>query len=131
MNSVALYQLLDDISKNENCWPFNRPVMKTEVPDYYDVIKFPMDFAKVKSRLNLGYYKTDYDIMNDIQLIFNNCDTYNNSDSEIYEAGVLLENFIMKKSLELNLPYRPSDMIADDEEEESKDVNPPKKRKVV
>lgn len=105
--------------------------MKTEVPDYFDVIKFPMDFAKVKSRLNLGYYKSDYDIMNDIQLIFNNCDTYNNTDSEIYQTGVLLENFIKKKSQELNLPFRPSEMIAEEEEEESKSTNPSKKRKIV
>lgn len=129
-----MYELLDEISKNENSWPFNRPVQKTEVPDYYDVIKFPMDFAKVKSRLNMGYYKTDYDIMNDIQLVFNNCDMYNTSESDIYQAGILLEQFVQKKSLELTLPFRPSDMIAEEEEEEeevvSKAVNPSKKRKI-
>lgn len=132
LNSVALYELLDQIGKNENSWPFNRPVMKTEVPDYYDVIKYPMDFAKVKSRLNMGYYKMDYDIMNDIQLVFNNCDTYNNSDSEIYQAGIMLEEFIQEKSQELSLPYRPSDMIADEEDEkETKDTNPPKKKRKI
>lgn len=85
LHSVDLYALLDDIAKNDDSWPFNRPVSKMEVPDYYKIIKSPMDFAKIKSRLNLGHYQTDYDIMNDIQQVFVNCDLYNTSESEIYQ----------------------------------------------
>lgn len=85
LHASILYNLLDDISKHECSWPFNRPVTLKEVPDYYEIIKNPMDFAKIKSQLNMGYYKTDYDLMNDIQLVFANCDLYNNSESEIYQ----------------------------------------------
>lgn len=85
LHTTALYTVLDDISKHPSSWPFNRPVSLKEVPDYHDIIKNPMDFAKIKSRLNMGHYKTDYDIMNDIQLVFANCDLYNNSGSEIYK----------------------------------------------
>lgn len=85
LHAPTLYALLDDISKHDCSWPFNRPVSLKEVPDYHKIIKQPMDFAKIKSRLNMGNYNTDYDLMNDIQLVFINCDIYNTSESEIYK----------------------------------------------
>lgn len=85
LHNVILYDLLEEISKHNDSWPFNRPVSKQEVPDYYNIITIPMDFAKIKSRLNLGYYSSDYDIMGDIQQIFTNCDIYNTSGTEIFE----------------------------------------------
>lgn len=112
LHAPILYTLLDQISKHSCSWPFNRPVTLKEVPDYHDIIKTPMDFAKIKSRLNMGHYKTDYDVMNDIQLVFSNCDLYNSSGSEIYSAGIELENFVIKKCKEYKLPFRPSDMTA-------------------
>ena len=84
LDSVIFYDLLAEIAKHKDSWPFDRPVNKQEVPDYYDVIETPMDFAKIKSNLNCGAYRTTYDILNDIQLVFTNCDLYNTNGSEIY-----------------------------------------------
>ncbi len=84
-DSSNLYTLLDDINKHKHSWPFERPVSVREVPDYYEVVKNPMDFAKIKSKLNLGDYKTNADMMKDIELIFFNCDLYNITNSEIYQ----------------------------------------------
>ncbi|XP_055376514.1 bromodomain adjacent to zinc finger domain protein 1A [Condylostylus longicornis] len=110
LNSVVLYDLLDDISKNENSWPFLRPVLQSEVPDYYEIIKRPMDFAKIKSKLNMGHYRINEEVLNDIQLVFKNCDAYNTEGNEIYVAGATLERFIMARCKDLNLPFKPSDM---------------------
>lgn len=96
--------------KNKNSWPFLKSVSSSEVPDYYDVIKRPMDIGKIKSKLNLGDYQTNEQIMRDFEQIFINCDLYNNAHSEIYQAGVKLEKFVIKRSKELHLPYNPSDM---------------------
>lgn len=71
--------------KHENAWPFLRPVSHSEVPDYYDIIKNPMDFAKVKSKLNMGSYQINEEVMRDIELVFGNCDEYNVKGNEIYE----------------------------------------------
>lgn len=87
LDSVVFYDLLAEIAKHKDSWPFDRPVNKFEVPDYYDVIRTPMDFAKIKSKLNLGSYRTTYDILNDIQLIFSNCDLYNTDGSDIFRYG--------------------------------------------
>lgn len=85
LNNSALYELLEKIMKHENAWPFLRPVSQAEVPDYYDIIKNPMDFAKVKSKLNMGSYQINEEVMRDIELVFCNCDGYNIKGNEIYQ----------------------------------------------
>lgn len=83
-NAISLSTLVDEIIKNKNAWPFTRPVSVSDVPDYFDVIKKPMDFGKIKSKLNLGDYRSNEQVMKDIELVFYNCDLYNNSSTEIY-----------------------------------------------
>lgn len=84
LDMVTIHKLLDEVCKNDNAWPFLRPVSRHEVPDYYKVIKSPMDLAKIKSKLNTGQYSTNSEVLKDVQLIFANCDLYNQNESEIY-----------------------------------------------
>lgn len=84
-NNINLLALIDEIIKNKLSWPFIRPVSLSEVPDYHDVIKAPMDFSTIKSKLNLGGYKSTELMMKDIELVFFNCDLYNVAASEIYK----------------------------------------------
>lgn len=84
-NTISLSTLIDEVIKHKNAWPFTKPVSVTEVPDYLDVIKKPMDFGNIKSKLNLGYYRTNEQAMKDVELVFYNCDLYNVADSEIYK----------------------------------------------
>lgn len=114
LNSVALYTLIDDILKHADSWPFDRPVSVKEVPDYYTIIKNPMDFAKIKSKLNMGEYTINEQMMNDIQLVFRNCDLYNTDETEIYKTGQNLERFVLQRTKELSLPFKPSDMLKHD-----------------
>lgn len=114
LNNVALYTLLDDILKHPDSWPFDRPVSVKEVPDYYTIIKNPMDFAKIKSKLNMGEYTINEQMMNDVQLVFRNCDLYNTNETEIYRTGQSLERFVLQRSMELSLPFKPSDMLKHD-----------------
>ncbi|XP_055601422.1 bromodomain adjacent to zinc finger domain protein 1A [Uranotaenia lowii] len=114
LNNVILYTLLEDILKHPESWPFDRPVSVKEVPDYYDIIKNPMDFAKIKSKLNMGEYTINEQMMNDVQLVFRNCDLYNTDETEIYVAGRNLERFVLQRSRELSLPFKPSDMLKND-----------------
>ncbi|XP_050076541.1 bromodomain adjacent to zinc finger domain protein 1A-like [Anopheles maculipalpis] len=110
LNSVALYTLIDDILKHPNSWPFNRPVSAREVPDYYAVIRNPMDFARIKSKLNMGDYKINEQMLADVQLVFRNCDLYNTDETVVYRVGRELEQYVMKRCKELSLPFQPSDM---------------------
>lgn len=84
-NTISLSTLVDEVIKHKNGWPFTKPVSANEVPDYFDVIKRPMDFGKIKSKLNLGDYRINEQAMKDMELVFFNCDLYNTADSEIYK----------------------------------------------
>lgn len=43
-----------------------------------------MDFGTIKYKLNMGEYQTDSQVMNDVALVFENCNTYNEVNSEIH-----------------------------------------------
>ncbi|XP_037707323.1 bromodomain adjacent to zinc finger domain protein 1A [Drosophila subpulchrella] len=110
LNSAALYDLLEQIMKHKAAWPFLRPVLTSEVPDYHQIIKAPMDLAKIKSKLNMGSYQLNEELLSDIQLVFRNCDLYNVEGNEIYDAGCQLERFVIDRCRDMQLPFRPSDM---------------------
>ncbi|XP_017073357.1 bromodomain adjacent to zinc finger domain protein 1A [Drosophila eugracilis] len=110
LNSAALYDLLEQIMKHKAAWPFLRPVLTSEVPDYHKIIKTPMDLAKIKSKLNMGSYQLNEELLSDIQLVFRNCDLYNVEGNEIYDAGCQLERFVIDRCKDMQLPFRPSDM---------------------
>ena len=68
-----------------------------------------MDLSTVRKKLEEGKYENYQAFFDDIQLIWNNCKTYNISESEIYsmaeECQKLTHNLIqsLKKELGLNL----------------------------
>ncbi|RZC38597.1 bromodomain adjacent to zinc finger domain protein 1A, partial [Asbolus verrucosus] len=84
LHNAALHEVLSEIMKDYNAWPFLRPVQKTEVPDYYDVITKPMDFGTIKYKLNMGEYQEDAQFMSDALLVFQNCNTYNHTEDDVY-----------------------------------------------
>ncbi|KAG2393321.1 hypothetical protein C9374_006852 [Naegleria lovaniensis] len=86
-------EVLEKVKKNEYSWPFLVPVDANEVPDYYDVIKNPMDLSSIEQRLNSGYYRTKDIFVSDFRLIFDNCRTYNAETTEYYECANKLEEY--------------------------------------
>ncbi|XP_063922204.1 bromodomain adjacent to zinc finger domain protein 1A isoform X2 [Zophobas morio] len=103
LHNSALHAVLAEIMKDYNAWPFLRPVQKTEVPDYYDVITKPMDFGTIKYKLNMGEYQEDAQFMSDALLVFQNCNTYNHKEDDVYKCGVELLKHFQKKCKELGL----------------------------
>jgi hypothetical protein len=57
------------------------------IPDYPTIITNPMDLGTVKKNLDNGDYKIFQDFMNDINLIWKNCKTYNQPGSEIVKMA--------------------------------------------
>lgn len=115
LHNAALQELLKDVMKHKDAWPFIRPVQKNEVPDYYKVIERPMDFGTIKYKLNMGEYNFDAEFMADSVLVFENCNTYNNSDADVYKCGVRLLKHFSKKCNELGLKT-PEEMQFDEED---------------
>nr|XP_060485075.1 transcription intermediary factor 1-alpha [Panthera onca] len=73
---------------------FQDPVPLT-VPDYYRIIKNPMDLSTIKKRLQEDYsmYTKPEDFVADFRLIFQNCAEFNEPDSEVANAGIKLESY--------------------------------------
>lgn len=100
-NYNQLLHLLNDMQNNTNAWPFQQPVNKDEVPDYYEVIKQPMDLATMEGRLEKDQYPTPEDFIKDAILIFKNCRQYNNETTPYAKAANRLEKFMWQKVKEV------------------------------
>ena len=65
-----------------------------QYPEYYLIIKKPMDFVTVQRRLKAGKYRDNEAFRQDMELIFSNAKFFNREDSQIYiDADILLGIF--------------------------------------
>ncbi|KAM4748618.1 transcription intermediary factor 1-alpha [Rhinophrynus dorsalis] len=74
---------------------FQEPVPLT-VPDYYRIIKRPMDLSAIKRKLQSNaspQYTCPDEFVKDVRLIFKNCSEFNEPDSEVASAGIKLEAY--------------------------------------
>ncbi|XP_042904894.1 nucleosome-remodeling factor subunit BPTF [Parasteatoda tepidariorum] len=90
-------RLLKTLMSHKHAWPFMKPVDPVEAPDYYKVIKEPMDLKTVEQRLNLHTYKKLADFIGDMTKIFDNCRYYNPRSSPFYNCAEMLESFFVQK----------------------------------
>lgn len=62
---------------NRDAWPFREAVNEKEAPNYYDIIKHPMDLSVVDQKLDSKTYTNFHQLESDLKLIVNNSETYN------------------------------------------------------
>ena len=60
---------------------------KNEYPDYYEVIKQPMNMEKIAATLKNNGYESLEELVSDFILMFDNACKYNEPDSQIYKVG--------------------------------------------
>ncbi|KAF6034673.1 BAZ1A [Bugula neritina] len=87
----------------DDCWPFLAPVSKREVPDYYAIIKQPMDCQTILSKYKTVKYTHVSQMIADVRQMFTNCSVYNVSSSSIYKMGERLSRFFEKQLKALRL----------------------------
>ncbi|CAF4852599.1 unnamed protein product, partial [Rotaria socialis] len=93
LNFLFLRIILNELLKNDAAWPFQTPVDAKQHPEYYECIKSPMDLATMKKKMRNHQYTKRDEFFNDVQLILNNCEYYNEDDSPVGEAGHVLRTF--------------------------------------
>merc|ERR1719320_1493787 len=66
--------------------PFRTPVDPNAlgIPDYFEIIKKPMDMSQIKRKLDIGAYTDPWQFVNDVFLMFENAWTYNRKTSRVY-----------------------------------------------
>ncbi|XP_072179087.1 histone acetyltransferase KAT2A-like [Diadema setosum] len=95
--------ILTAVKNHNSAWPFLKPVEKSEAPDYYEHIKYPMDLKTMTERFKSKYYSSRKLFIADMQRIFSNCRAYNTADTEYVRCANTLERFFMNKIKELGL----------------------------
>uniref|UniRef100_A0A8C9QYP5 Bromodomain PHD finger transcription factor n=1 Tax=Scleropages formosus TaxID=113540 RepID=A0A8C9QYP5_SCLFO len=93
----GLRRTLRSLQAHKMAWPFLEPVDPNDAPDYYGVIKEPMDLATMEERVQKRYYKKLTEFVADMTKIFDNCRYYNPSDSPFYQCAEVLESFFVQK----------------------------------
>nr|KAF6352955.1 bromodomain adjacent to zinc finger domain 2B [Pipistrellus kuhlii] len=89
--------ILTEMETHEDAWPFLLPVNLKLVPGYKKVIKKPMDFSTIREKLSSGQYPSPESFALDVRLVFDNCETFNEDDSDIGRAGHSMRKYFEKK----------------------------------
>uniref|UniRef100_A0A8C5HZ32 Bromodomain containing 1 n=1 Tax=Gouania willdenowi TaxID=441366 RepID=A0A8C5HZ32_GOUWI len=90
--SILLRALLDQLQTKDQARIFIQPVDVSEVPDYLDHIKHPMDFFTMRQRIDAQKYHNFDEFEADFNLIIDNCMKYNSKDTYFYRAAVRLRD---------------------------------------
>ncbi|XP_030343468.1 bromodomain adjacent to zinc finger domain protein 2B isoform X22 [Strigops habroptila] len=93
--------ILSELETHEDAWPFLLPVNLKLVPGYKKVIKKPMDFSTIRDKLSSGQYPNLEAFSLDVRLVFDNCETFNEDDSDIGRAGHNMRKYFEKKWTEV------------------------------
>lgn len=91
--------VLKALWKHQFAWPFYQPVdaQKLNLPDYYKIIKHPMDMGTIKKRLESHFYRQAQDCVSDFNRMFTNCYTYNKPGEDIVIMCQSLEKLFVQK----------------------------------
>ncbi|KAM7009261.1 LOW QUALITY PROTEIN: bromodomain-containing protein 4-like [Tautogolabrus adspersus] len=98
-----LKEVLKTLWKHNFAWPFQSPVdaIKLGLPDYYKIIKIPMDMGTIKKRLENNYYWNAQECIQDFNTMFTNCYIYNKPGDDIVLMAKTLEKVFLHKITEM------------------------------
>ncbi|XP_004516284.1 transcription factor GTE8-like isoform X2 [Cicer arietinum] len=132
--------LLTRLMTHQYGWVFNTPVdvVKLNLPDYFTIIKHPMDFGTIKSKIDTGAYSDPLEFASDVRLTFSNAMTYNPPGNDVYIMADTLKKYFevrwktiekkLPRSDALPLPIKPN---PSQDVKTTRPVPPSKKRKIV
>ncbi|KAK5805301.1 hypothetical protein PVK06_032954 [Gossypium arboreum] len=135
--------LLNRLMQHNFGWVFNSPVdvVKLNIPDYFTVIKHPMDFGTVKKKITSGQYAIPLDFAADVRLTLSNAITYNPPGNDVHIMAETLSKYFEArwKAIEKKLPITMNvvdgmPLIAAEhpiEVERNSDILPMKKKKIT
>ena len=110
-----LYNLLANQTDPERdiMEPFMSEPCKKTYPDYYNFIKNPINLVTIDERISSAYYKTMKMFRSDVNLMFENCKSYNESDSLLHQDACKLQKIFNK--VKYSYLFLPSQRQSQDE----------------
>ncbi|KAJ3278585.1 hypothetical protein HK104_002203 [Borealophlyctis nickersoniae] len=108
----ACRQLLSSVQRHHAAWPFLQPVdpVAAGAPDYFNVIKRPMDLSTIEKKLASQEYEAIQAFADDFLLMIDNCCIYNPPAHAVHQLAKSLGNYI---ALQLNKMFPALDLSVD------------------
>ena len=105
-----LEKVVNALARHRFYYIFAQPVdpAALNIPDYFDVVKTPMDLGTVARKVNGGTYGWDkvHEFEDDVRLVFDNCASYNPPGSDAATMGKMVEEEFNKKWIELGFVFK-------------------------
>jgi transcriptional activator SPT7 len=101
----------------EHSTPFLNPVKKKDAPDYYLIIKYPMDLGTMTKKLKQFAYKSKKEFVDDLTQIWKNCLKFNSNPDHLFRKHALF----MQKETDKLVPLIPDIVIRDRAEVEAEE----------
>ncbi|XP_061836394.1 probable global transcription activator SNF2L2 isoform X2 [Nerophis lumbriciformis] len=95
---------------------------RKELPEYYELIRKPVDFKKIKERVRSHKYRTVSDLEKDVMLLCHNAQTFNLEGSQIYEDSIVLQSVFKSARQKIAKDEESEEDSEDDEEEEESEA---------
>ncbi|CAK9321317.1 unnamed protein product [Citrullus colocynthis] len=90
--TVFMRSLLKSMHDHVDAWPFKEPVDSRDVPDYYEIIKDPVDLKTMSKRVESEQYYVTFEMfVADVRRMFVNARTYNAPETIYYKCATRLE----------------------------------------
>lgn len=96
----ALFPTLERLYRQDpESLPFRMPVdpQGLGIPDYFDIVKEPMDLSTIKKKLETGVYSDPWQYVDDVWLMFQNAWLYNREQSKVYKFATKVRIFFTEK----------------------------------
>lgn len=100
----TLYNSVKDYSDSKGrklSTAFVKLPSKQDYPDYFDVIRKPVDMQRIHARMLNMQYETVEEMLSDYVLMFDNACKYNESESQIYKDALTLQRVALQAKMEL------------------------------
>lgn len=107
------YRLHMKMQSNKFASPFLHPVdpVALNIPDYFDIIKNPMDFGTIYQRLINGQITSEAEYVKLMELVFTNAITYNKPQDDVAFMAHELQAYFDKEYTQMK---RQASMMEDD-----------------
>ncbi|XP_064152684.1 probable global transcription activator SNF2L2 isoform X2 [Anguilla rostrata] len=103
---------------------------RKELPEYYELIRKPVDFKKIKDRVRNHRYRSVGDLEKDVTLLCHNAQTFNLEGSQIYEDSIVLQSVFTSARQKIAKEEESDDDSADEDEEDEESESESKSVKV-
>ncbi|KAK5932038.1 hypothetical protein CgunFtcFv8_003774 [Champsocephalus gunnari] len=94
---------------------------RKELPEYYELIRKPVDFKKIKDRVRNHKYKGVGDLERDVMLLCHNAQTFNLEGSQIYEDSIVLQSVFKSARQKIAKDEESEDESDEDDDDDDDD----------